>query len=289
MPDTYTESIPIINDNFDKVINSVGDLVPRTFSTANTGARPSAGSMLAVVALAYDRPQYTSYAALTPRYDVYVDSGTNAAGTMTIDNTAGSGTITVAIGDYFVVTSEIVSQPTTPRIFIATSTASVLVGASGSCTVVAERCGTDYTVTSIDMTFGGANIAFPTYYAGQSETGANLVVLRAVSITPTYGGGGGGGGVFTLTTTGGSGVENDSNYLWPNGASLSSAQKSLVVQHHLNITTATPSFTTSTTDPYTANFATSTIRVVNHDSAAHSIYVYVTGTIFSGITGSIFK
>lgn len=293
LPETYTESQAIINDNFDKIISNVSDLTPRTFSTANTGARPKAGKQLAVITLAYDRPEYTTFAALTPRYDVYVDSGTNATGTVAINNTAGIVTVNVAVGDYFVVTSEIIAQPDKPHYFIATASTSVIAGASGSVAVVAERCGTDYNLTSTDMSFTnglGQDASFLNYTVGQTESQNVDTIMRAVSITPDFGGSGGGGGtVYTLTSTGGAGVENDSAHLWPNGSDLTSAQKAIVVQHHLNLTTTTTDFTQSPTAPYTKNFATATIRCINHDSAAHSIYVYVTGTIFSGITGNIFK
>lgn len=293
LPDTYTESIPIINDNFDKAIANISDLSPRTFSTANTGARPGAGKQLAVITLAYDRPEYTNFATLTPRYDIYVDSGTNATGTVSINNTAGIVDVNVAIGDYFAISSEIISQPTKPHYFIATAATTVVVGASGSVAVIAERAGDDYNFVGTDMTFTnglGQDASFGYYTVGQSESQNISTIMRAVSITPDFGGSGGGGGAtYTLNTANGAGVENDPNYLFPNGTSLSSSQKKLLVQHHLNITTETPDFTQSTTDPYTQNFATSTIRVINHDSSAHSIYVYVTATIFSGITGNIFK
>lgn len=298
LPETYTESQPIINDNFDKIISNVNDLTPRTFSTASTGARPGAGKQLAVITLAYDRPEYTNFATLTPQYDIYVDSGTNATGTVSIDNTAGIAVVNVAIGDYFAITSEIISQPEKPHYFIATAATSVGIGASGSVAVVAERCGTEYNMSGVDMNFTnglGQDASFGYYTVGQSESQNISTIMRAVSITPNFGGSGGGGGaVYTLNTTGGAGVENDSAHLWPNGTDLTSAQKAIVVQHHLNLTTTTTGgggndFIQSTTAPYTKNFATATIRCINHDSAAHSIYVYVTGTIFSGITGNIFK
>ena len=290
LPNTYSDSIPIINDNFDKVIANISDLAPRTFSIAMTGARPYFGKQLAVVVLAYDQPEYTNFSTLTPQYDVFIDSGTNATGTITIDNTASLSIANVAIGDYFVVAAEIALQPTKPHIYIATSSASVAAGGTGSCTVIAERCGTDYNLVNTSMSYNGTHLAFITYYGGQQEFHSNDVIIRTVSITPTFGGSGGGSfTLYTLNSSGGAGVENDPNYLFPNGASLSAAQKKMIVQHHLNITTATPNFSQSTTAPYTKNFATSTIRVINEDSADHSIYVSVTGTIFSGITGNIFK
>jgi len=293
LPETYTEAMPIINDNFDKIISNVNDLQPRTFSTANTGARPGAGKQLAVITLAYDRPDYTNFATLTPQYDIYVDSGTNATGTVSINNTAGIVPVNVAVGDYFTVTSEIIAQPARPHYFIATAATTVGVGASGSVAVVAERCGAEYNFTSTDMSFTnglGQDASFVYYTVGQSENQNISTIMRAISITPDFGGSGGGGGAtYTMTTTGGAGVENDSAHLWPNGTDLTSAQKNIVVQHHLNLTTTTDSYTQTTTAPYTKNFATATIRIVNHDTAAHSIYVYATGTIFSGITGNIFK
>jgi len=296
LPNTYSDSIPIINDNFDKVIANISDLAPRQFSTSTTGARPNNNGQLAVVALAYDQPEYTNFSTLTPQYDVFIDSGTNATGTLTIDNTASGSTATVSLGDYFVIPSEVTDQPVKPHIYIATSTASILAGASGSCNVIAERAGSDYNIgvpalspapavpVQVYTDFGQA---FPTYYTGGE--GAS-VKIRNVSLTPTYGGSGGGSLTsYYVLATGGAGIENDPNYLFPNGASLSAAQKRMIVQHHLNITTATPNFSQSTTAPYTKNFATSTIRVINEDSVGHSVYVSVTGTIFSGITGNIFK
>lgn len=286
MPSKYSEAIPILNDNFDKVVRDVSDLQPRTFATAGVGARPAAGKILAVVSTFLDRPEYDTFATLTPQYDVYVDSGTNATGTLSIDNTFGAFDYTVSIGDYFCLDSELVyPNPAKPRIYVATSSTTVVVGATGSCSVVAERCGSDYNV-SAQVAADQAGVLFSDYFGGAEYGNTQAVLIRPVAITPDFGGGGGGGALLSLTTTGGSGSETDSTKLWPNGSGLTSAQKSIVVEHQLNKTTSIPNYNITSTYPYTKNFATATIRVVNHDSAVHSIYVYLTGTIFSGINAN---
>lgn len=278
MPDTYEQGIPFLNENFTNVISSVQDFQPRQFTTAHTGARPASGVSFITQSIFSDHPEYNTYASLTQKYDIYIDSGTNATGTVSIDNSGNIYDYNVSIGDYFT------TDTSSTLLWIATSSASISALGSGSVSVVAERAGSVYNTTGTTCYrnrdySSGANIY--NYYDSANTPGP---LIRMVNLVPFTGGRGGfTAAILTLTASGGAGVENDPNYLWPNGASLSAAQKSISVSENLSITTDLPTaWTNSLASPYTKAFAVSQINIRNNDSNPHSIYVYVSGNIFSG-------
>lgn len=274
MPETWAQARPLLSDNFEKIARSTESFQPRTFTTANNGGRPAAGVMLTINGVFSDLPQYDDFSTLTQELDIYVDSGVNATGTASITNNSGT-TLTVTIGDYFALADD-QSDPLTARLYVATSGGSILNGGSGSISVVAEKCGSRYDVSGATAAYG-----LPTIY-NPYDTSNRTPIFRYVSITPAVPGAGG-GLTITITATGGSGVQNDPNYRWPNGSSLSSAQKNLVVTEELLQTVDLPiSWANNLPAPYTQPFATTIVNVLNNDSSAHSIYVYLSGKVFSG-------
>ncbi len=274
MPTEWVQAPPLLNDNFEKVGQALEMYGPRTFSTQNTAGRIAAGGQLSVFGIFLDRPEYNDFATLTQELDIYVDSGTNATGTVSITNNSGA-TINIAVGDYFNVAVDF--SLTSARVFIATSAVSILTGTSNSVTVVAEQCGSNYNLTAETVNWNAVTVYHP------YEINNLTMVSRFVSITPWVAGSGGGGITMTVTSTGGGGSPNTAANRWPNGSSLTSAQKDLVVTEELLITPTLPTLWTATsTAPYTKQFALTTVNIRNNDASQHSIYVYLSGKVFSG-------
>lgn len=273
MRGSWPEMKPFIDINFLSIVSEPNDFAPRTFTSSTVGARPAAGIMFSIVGIFYDRPEYNNFATLLQKFDIFVDSGTRATGTLGIDNTAGAGGYTVDVGDYFIFDTE--PDDNTRRIYIATSSTTVGAGLTGSVSIEAERPGTRYNASGVGAR--GIGAAYNRYDDTNLET-----ITRYINLTPNSPGAGG-ATTFTITASGGAGVENDPTYLWPNGSALSANQKLLVVSEGLLSSTVLPLNWSSTgTDPYTKAFATTYVNILNKDSSAHTITVSLQGNVFSG-------
>lgn len=261
------EVIPLINDNFEKMVYNVEMMGPVETTTGTCGGYIPTTYLLDVISVVFDKPDYDGYAAFLPKYDIFVDHPVST-GTITINNGSGSST-TVNIGDAFISNEDVAYKAgdSRARYWYATTSATVGAGGSGSVSCVAEAPGTRYNKTAHTIYFVSAPA---------------LTTRRFVNLFPTFGGSGGSGSVtYTVTSTGGTDTD-DTTYLWPSGSNLTTNMKKLSLGQHLSITPDPGNYTMTGEDQRTDPKSISTLSIRNEDASTHRYYVKVGGILLSG-------
>jgi len=259
---------PLINDNFEKMVTNAESFLPIDTTEASCGGYVFPNYLLAAVSIVFDLPDYDNYAAFLPQYDIYVDHPVST-GTIAINNTAGSGTVFISIGDRFIANEDtaFLAGDARARYWYATASTSVLAGASGSVACIAEAPGTRYNKTS---------------YQVYTASSPSITTKKFLNLYPAFGGSGGAEAtVYRVTSTGGSDTP-DTTYQWPLGSNVTANMAKLSIGSHLSITADPGSYTTVGEDERTDPKAIATLSLRNEDVSTHSYYIRAKGVLLSG-------
>lgn len=250
------------------MVENASNFAPVTTTTDGTGAYIPTTYLLHAIMVVYDQPEYNRFATFTPKLDIYVDP-TVATGTINIDNSASGSSASVSVGDRFILAydSTYLAGDPRARYFVATSATTVGAGGTGSVNCTAESVGARYNQ-------GGE----PCYTAGS----VTVATRRFINLYPIFGGGGSSGTTtYTVSTSGGVDIL-DPTHIWPNGSSLSTPQKNILITQTTNVTGSPINFTSAGAPPYTDPKIISTLTIKNNDTSPHIYYVDASGLLFSG-------
>lgn len=264
----FNEIMPLVNDNFEKMATNLESFGPIDTTGGSCGAYIPAGYLLDAVSIVFDKSDYDGFAAFLPKYDIFVDHPV-ATGTIAIDNSLGVSTVTIAIGDKFLANEDTgyLTGDARARYWYATSTTSVVAGASGSFNCAAEAPGTQYNKSGYEVFRD---------FAAQTTT------RKFINLFPDYGGSGSGAlATYTVTAAGGTDTD-DYTYQWPEGSSLTANQKKLSIGSHLSITADPGLYTVGAEEERTDPKSIATLAISNEDASAHRYYVKVGGVLLSG-------
>lgn len=264
----FNEIIPLVNDNFEKMVINTESFAPVDTTEASCGGYIFTGYQLIAISIVFDLPDYDNYAAFLPQYDIYVDHPVST-GTISIDNTAGSGTANVNIGDRFIANEDtaFLAGDARARYWYATSSATVSVGTSGSVNCVAEAPGTRYNKTS---------------YQVYTASSPSLTTRKFLNLYPTFGGSGSADNtIYRVTSTGGSDTP-DPTYQWLSGSNVTANMAKLSLGSHLAITADPGNYTTAGEGNRTDPKAIATLSLRNEDASTHRYYVRAKGVLLSG-------